>query len=28
MVIDNASKVVNDPLRKQRLAMFQALNMS
>ena len=28
MVINNASKVVNDPLREQRLAMFQALNMS
>jgi para-nitrobenzyl esterase len=27
MVINNASKVVNDPLREQRLAMFQALNM-
>jgi para-nitrobenzyl esterase len=28
MVINNASKVVNDPLREQRLAMFQALNLS
>jgi para-nitrobenzyl esterase len=28
MVINNASKVVNDPLREQRLAMFQALKMS
>ena len=28
MVINNVSKVVNDPLREQRLAMFQALNMS
>jgi para-nitrobenzyl esterase len=28
MVINNESKVVNDPLREQRLAMFQALNMS
>lgn len=27
MVINNVSKVVNDPLREQRLAMFQALNM-
>jgi len=28
MVINNVSKVVNDPLREQRLAMFQALNLS
>ena len=28
MVINNASKVVNDPLREQRLAMFQALNLT
>jgi para-nitrobenzyl esterase len=28
MVINNVSKVVNDPLREQRLAMFQALNFS
>jgi para-nitrobenzyl esterase len=28
MVINNESKVVNDPLREQRLAMFQALNLS
>jgi len=28
MVINSASKVVNDPLREQRLAMFQALNLS
>jgi para-nitrobenzyl esterase len=28
MVINNVSKVVNDPLREQRLAMFQALNWS
>jgi para-nitrobenzyl esterase len=28
LVINNVSKVVNDPLREQRLAMFQALNMS
>jgi para-nitrobenzyl esterase len=28
MVINNVSKVVNDPLREQRIAMFQALNMS
>jgi para-nitrobenzyl esterase len=27
MVINNVSKVVNDPLREQRLAMFQALNL-
>ena len=26
MVINNVSKVVNDPLREQRLAMFRALN--
>jgi para-nitrobenzyl esterase len=28
MVINNVSKIINDPLREQRLAMFQALNMS
>jgi para-nitrobenzyl esterase len=28
MVIDNASKVVNDPLREQRIAMFQAMNLA
>jgi para-nitrobenzyl esterase len=28
MVIDNSSKVVNDPLREQRIAMFQAMNLS
>jgi para-nitrobenzyl esterase len=28
MVIDNVSKVVNDPLREQRIAMFQALNLA
>jgi para-nitrobenzyl esterase len=28
MVINNVSKVVNDPLREQRLAMFQAWNFS
>ena len=28
MVIDNTSKVINDPLREQRLAMFRALNLS
>jgi len=28
MVINNLSKVANDPLREQRLAMFQALNLS
>jgi para-nitrobenzyl esterase len=28
MVINNVSRVVNDPLREQRLAMFQALNLS
>jgi para-nitrobenzyl esterase len=28
MVINNVSKVVNDPLREQRLAMFQALNFA
>ncbi len=28
MVINNASKVVNDPLREQRIAMFQALNLT
>jgi para-nitrobenzyl esterase len=27
MVINNVSKVVNDPLHEQRLAMFQALNV-
>jgi para-nitrobenzyl esterase len=28
LVINNVSKVVNDPLREQRLAMFQAMNLS
>jgi para-nitrobenzyl esterase len=28
MVINNISKVVNDPLREQRIAMFEALNLS
>ncbi len=28
MVINNVSKVVHDPLREQRLAMFEALNLS
>jgi len=28
MVINSVSKVVNDPLREQRLAMFQALNLT
>ena len=28
MVINNVSKVVNDPLREQRIAMFQALNFT
>jgi len=28
MVINNVSKVVNDPLREQRLAMFQVLNLT
>jgi para-nitrobenzyl esterase len=28
MVINNASKVVNDPLREQRLAMFRAMNLT
>jgi para-nitrobenzyl esterase len=28
MVINNVSKVVDDPLREQRIAMFQALNLS
>src|SRR5580700_8100589 len=28
MVINNVSKIINDPLREQRLAMFQALNLS
>jgi para-nitrobenzyl esterase len=28
MVIDNVSKVVNDPLREQRVAMFRAMNLS
>jgi len=28
MVINNVSKVENDPIREQRLAMFQALNLS
>lgn len=28
MVIDNTSKVVSDPLREQRIAMFSALNLT
>ena len=28
MVINNVSKVVNDPVREQRLAMYQAMNVS
>jgi para-nitrobenzyl esterase len=28
MVIDNESKVVNDPLREQRIAMFRALDLT
>jgi para-nitrobenzyl esterase len=28
MVIDNASKVVNDPLRERRVAMFRALKLT
>jgi para-nitrobenzyl esterase len=28
MVIDNASKVVNDPLKEQRIAMYRAMNLS
>ena len=28
MVIDNTSKVINDPLREQRIAMFRALNLT
>jgi para-nitrobenzyl esterase len=28
MVIDNQSRVENDPLREQRIAMFQALNLT
>jgi para-nitrobenzyl esterase len=28
MVIDNSSKVVNDPLREQRTAMFRAMNLT
>ncbi len=28
MVINNTSKVVNDPLRDQRIAMFQAMNLT
>jgi para-nitrobenzyl esterase len=28
MVIDNASKVVNDPLRERRIAMFHALKLT
>ena len=28
MVIDNVSKVVNDPLREQRIAMYRALHLS
>jgi para-nitrobenzyl esterase len=27
MVIDNVSKMVNDPLREQRIAMFQAMGL-
>ena len=27
MVFNNVSKVENDPLREQRLAMFQAMNL-
>ena len=27
MVIDNVSKIVNDPLREQRIAMFQAMGL-
>jgi para-nitrobenzyl esterase len=28
MVFDNASEVVNDPLRQQRIAMFRALDLT
>ncbi|MBV9742571.1 MAG: carboxylesterase family protein, partial [Acidobacteriia bacterium] len=28
MVIDNVSKVVNDPLREQRIAMYRALHLT
>jgi para-nitrobenzyl esterase len=28
MVIDNVSRVVNDPLREQRIALFQAMNLA
>ena len=28
MVIDNTSRVINDPLREQRIAMFRALNLT
>jgi para-nitrobenzyl esterase len=28
MVIDNSSKVVHDPLREQRIAMFRAMNLT
>jgi para-nitrobenzyl esterase len=28
MVINNSSKVVNDPLREQRIAMFRAMNLT
>jgi len=28
MVINNVSKVVNDPLKEQRIAMFQAMNLA
>ena len=28
MVVDNVSKVVNDPLREQRIAMFRALDLN
>ncbi len=28
MVFNNASKVVNDPLKEQRIAMFRAMNLA
>jgi hypothetical protein len=28
MVINNTSKVVNDPLREQRIAMYRALDLA
>jgi para-nitrobenzyl esterase len=28
MVFDNTSRVVNDPLREQRIAMFRAMNLT